>query len=304
METVRKAVAVALDSDGYLAAHRAFRKCSNQQVQILEWVDRSGLLDLAGGSPSVLGVGSGRGDVDLEMIRRLHDQGGVAYDAIDPSRAALEQFSERCHEQLPSGAAARVWFQQSNFEDFEPGRRYDVIHFIHTMYSISDIGTAAAKGYRLLEDDGRLVIICSTDEGINRFKAEVVERLGLPCRTTLPEAQLLVALSELQGSGLQLEIVPSSVSVESCLQQSEEGEQVMSFLLQTDFAKMPAGAQAEVLDVLASHCDEIDGVRSLSQPMLALEVTKQVPNATRQVSFNVRDPHRSLGSLAEVACSS
>ena len=289
-----------LDSKSYLAAHEAFRRYSNQREMVMEWFEQSGLIELGVVAPSVLAVGAGGGDVDVALISEIGQFGAFSYDAIDPNRAALERFRGRC-DSLAAADSRRVWFHHGNFEGFEPGHRYDLIHFIHAIYSISDLSAAVAKAHRLLEDGGRMAIVCSTDEGVNSFKRDALAAIGRPTEgTTVPEAKLLKALSELEGTSMELGMIPSRINVEPCFAKIKEGERVLSFFLQSEFSALPSDAQDEVLGALEKHCIGEVGNRGIAQPMLGISLKKESATAGRRVGMKVSN-RRQLDELEDVA---
>ena len=289
------------DSAGYLAAHEAFRRCSDQREQVCDWFERTGLLEFNAVVPSVLSVGAGGGDIDCELIGMLGRQGAFAYDAIDRSGNALDRFGERCAD-LDPVADGRVWLHESDFEVFEPGHRYELVHFIHVVYALHDPRASMTKAYRQVAEGGCLVLVCSTDEGMNSFKREVFDRVDLPGRAgTVREADLLGALSGLEGAAEEFELIPSSIAVDGCFEGTGDGHRVLSFILQADFDALTPDERDEVLSVLDQHCHQRDGARYLSQPMLGVTVRKRQPAAKRSVTLNVPEC-RSLGALADVAC--
>lgn len=291
-----------LDAKGYLAAHGAFRDYSDQRQNVMGWFGQAALLEGICPSPAVLSVGAGGGDVDIALIRELGGRGPFAYDAIDPNRVALERFRERTGS-LPPADARRVWMHHGPFESFEPGHRYDLIHFVHVIYSMSDLALAVEKAYRLLEDGGKIGIVCSTDEGVNRFKRTALAAIG--CRdvgTSVPEAELLKALTSLEGTRMQLGMIPSRINVEPCLARLPVGDRILSFFLQCDFSALEPADQEAVLVALRRHCTGEPGSRGLEQPMLGITLTKERLGVSRRVAL--LPPGRRLqDDLADVGVS-
>ncbi len=284
----------------YIDAHEAFRRCSNQQRQICDWFERTGLLEAGRDSvvPSVLSVGSGSGDLDCELIGRLECRGGAfVYDAVDPNGVALGRFRDRCGE-LGSALANRVWLYEGCFESFEPRHTYDLIHVLHSIYGMEDVGGMMEKAYRMLSVGGMMGVICSTDDGINCFKREVFEVIDLPGRSgRVCEDVLVGTLSGLEGVSLSFEIIPSEIDVSECFDGTTEGELVMSFILQSEFGRLTPGEQVAALQVLDGHAVERAGRRVLSQPMMGATVRRRSSGGRSELTLNVASAGR-LGQLS------
>lgn len=284
----------------YVDSHEALRRSSNQRQQILDWFDNTGLLQVGSENvvPSVLSVGAGSGDIDCVLIECLERRGGpFAYDAIDPSGAALSLFRDRCGE-MEASMVNRVWLYECGFEHFEAKGSYDLIHFVHAIYGIGDVSKMMQKAFRMLAPGGTLGVICSTDDGVNIFKRNVFEVVDLPGRTgRVCEQALVDSLLKLEGAALDFEIVPSEIDVTECLDGTREGDLLMSFFLQVDFGKLDAGEQIAILQVLFEHAHERDGRMMLNQPMLGITARKRREGHSSRVAMTVREGV-DLGALA------
>lgn len=290
-------------SHDYLTSHEALRRASDQRERVVDWFEESELLNFESVLPSLLSVGCGGGEIDLTIIRELERRGrAFTYDAVDPSGVALERFRERCSGE-DAALAHRVWLHEGKFEDFEPGHCYDLIHFVHVVYGLDDLGPSLNKAYRLLNDGGRMGIVCSTDEGINAFKRAAFSKARLPGRSgRVNDDKLLDVLAELESADLRFEIIPSEIDVTACLEETEHGDQLMSFFLQTDFSQMTADERSELLKVLADcSASGQDGRRILHQPMLGVRVEKRKPSMPQRVALTLRE-RLGIGSFADVAC--
>ena len=296
-QSQRPTIARPLSAQAYLSSHEAFRSSSDQGERIVEWFESSGLLEHSGDVPSVLSVGAGGGDIDALLIEQLDQRNDAfGYDALDPNRSALERFRERCTEMSPH-LANRIWLYEGNFQSFEPHHRYDLIHIVHTVYASGDPREMVEKAYRHLAPGGKMGVICSTDHGVNRFKARAFAEIDLPGRaSTVPEAELLDALGCLSGAQLEIELLPSEIDVTSAMEPDRAGERLLSFFLQTDFPALTTGEQIAVLQALAEEAVADDGRYFIRQPMLCVAVTKNSVSERGRVSLNVRD----MGS-AEIA---
>ena len=292
-------------AERYVDAHEALRRNSNQRRQIFEWFQNTGMLDAGSDKlvPSVLSVGSGAGDIDCGLIDHLEGRGGpFAYDAVDPNAKALSRFRDRCGE-MDYSVANRVWLYECGFEQFEAGHGYDLIHIVHSIYGIGDLGGMMQKAFRLLGTGGTMGVMCSTDEGINRFKRQVFEVIDLPDRAgRVREHALVEALSKLEGAALECEIVPSEIDVTGCMEGTPDGDLLMSFFLQCDFASLEGGEQVAALQVLSEVAHERDGRMLLNQPMMGVTARKRQPGRRGEVSLRVRGTSE-FGRLSKVAAS-
>jgi SAM-dependent methyltransferase len=292
-------------AERYVDAHEALRRNSNQRRQIFEWFQNTGMLEAGCDKvvPSVLSVGSGAGDIDCGLIDHLERRGGpFAYDAVDPNSEALSRFRNRCGE-MDYSVVNRVWLYECGFEQFEAGNGYDLIHIVHSIYGIADVAGMMQKAFRLLGTGGTMGVMCSTDEGINRFKRRVFDVIDLPDRAgRVREHALVDALSRLEGASLQFEIVPSEIDVTGCIEGTPDGDLLMSFFLQCEFESLEGGEQVAALQVLSEVAQERDGRMFLNQPMMGVTARKRQPGRRCEVSLKVRGTSE-FGRLSTVAVS-
>ncbi len=158
---------VPLTDARYLKTHGIYEGRSDQQRLILDWFgDQIAPTLQPDCSFRVLSVGCGSGILDVPIAMRLAKQtDDLHYVGVDPNRIECQAF-----QQLFTDASlnpARLEIVPTTFEDFEATSRFDLIHFVHSLYYMPDPAGALEKARKLLAPGGRLVVFHAPCEALN-----------------------------------------------------------------------------------------------------------------------------------------
>jgi SAM-dependent methyltransferase len=269
---VRPRLSLPLTAEGYAAANEAFRRCwSADREEVLSFLRAHPPSPGAEGL-NVLGIGVGDGSFDLRLIDTLRTLSGevpLSYVAVDPNEAQLDGFRSRVN-----GAPERnthFTFLAVRAEDYAPDRRFDLIHYIHSLYHMPDGEERLVRmSLEHLRPGGRLLIALSSERGgiyqlMQRFWNEIDYSFFT---RGLFGQESLRALFERHGIAYRYELYPQvSIDVSACFEpDSALGRHLLDFLLQADMQRAPESLRQRVLEALAELSQVVDGRRLLPHP--------------------------------------
>ncbi|MGH3997676.1 MAG: methyltransferase domain-containing protein [Pseudonocardiaceae bacterium] len=146
----------------YARTHAAYEAASDQRAGLQAWLPRQlpPLLDAGpphGGEPlRVLGVGVGDGSVDAPLADALAAQGRrVRYTGIEPHAMSAAGFVVRLAA-LPADSLT-VTAVAGEFADHEAAVPADLVHFVHSLYYMADLGATLDHALAMLRPGGLLV---------------------------------------------------------------------------------------------------------------------------------------------------
>ncbi len=268
----RPRLSLPLTAAGYAAANEAFRRCwSADREEVLSFLQAhpptSGTENLR-----VLGIGVGDGSFDLRIIDTLRTlRGGVpiSYVAVEPNEAQLAGFRSRVSGAQEQGT--QFTFLALQAEDYVPDGRFDLIHYIHSLYHMPGAEERLVRmSLEHLRPGGKLLISLSSERGgiyqlMQRFWNEIDYSFftrGLFGQESLRE------LFERNGIAYQYELYPQvSIDVSACFEpDSAQGRHLLDFLLQADMQRAPEPLRQRVLEALAELSRVVEGRRLLPHP--------------------------------------
>ncbi|NP_001003636.1 histamine N-methyltransferase isoform X1 [Danio rerio] len=267
------------DYPRYLKSFELFLERSSEHQCMQDFIHNTlpDILASIGGGRSVfnvMGVGSGAGDIDLEMLAQLHlkhPHVKVDNEVVEPSNDMLYKYKARVSTS-PDLAYINFTWNKMTASEFEkqwqektPEKKMDFIHMIQMLYYVKDPNATVSFFRSLLEKDGKLLIILvSGESGWGKLWTTFRKQL---CYTEMSQC---VTIGEIK-SFLDSEGVPyrkyvllSQMDITECFTEGDqEGELLLDFLTEVkEFSKnAPERLKKEVLDVLR-HPDcskEVDG---------------------------------------------
>jgi SAM-dependent methyltransferase len=231
----------------YAYTHAAYEAASDQRAGLQAWLSRE-LSPLLGAEPlRVIGVGVGDGSVDAPLVAALAADGRqVEYIGIDPHAASVAGFAARLSaldiDSLTVTAVAGA------FADHEAAIPADLVHFVHSLYYMADLGATLDHALAMLRPGGLLLAATAPREPLC-----VLTELLSPCNghrywcaeDVIAElaARRLEVWSETMVAGLDL--------CDVLIDPHGAGEPVLDFLVGGRSAAMTAGVRAQVMAYLA-----------------------------------------------------
>lgn len=243
------AFAPVLTDAQYAESFTAFRKSTNQRELMLAWFTRQlSELRLTSSELSVLSVGCGNGDFDLEIVPSLQSTGKeVHYAAVDPNQVMLNGFKERIDTSAPPRFHTTCF--NCRFEEMQLSQsdRFDLIHFTHCLYFVDDRIGAIKRALSHLKDDGVVLILNSMVAGIQDIRLRYSKpALGKQFATfTGEELRDLLRSEHIEH---EFEVLPGRTEITECfIPGSGTGELLLDFFLDCKTSFLPDELRSDVL---------------------------------------------------------
>lgn len=249
-------------------SHERFEGQSNQQTQILAWLQRFGCEQVDGrlgkaeaaeGVFRVLSVGCGSGILDLPLIQALapkfEGDGKLEYIGIDPNPVACARFREEfCKLKLKQ---AELSVLEDTVESYSHDQTIDLTHVVHALYYFTDPAVSIQTMIQNVAEDGELVIFQAPRAELNLL-ADCFwqDHLQNPIWFSAELEQ------HLQDAGISFtrSRLDAEVDVTQCFDnESSEGRLTLDFIVQSDCQNFPEPIRRQVVDYLQSISRVHDG---------------------------------------------
>ncbi|KTF93856.1 hypothetical protein cypCar_00012259 [Cyprinus carpio] len=119
-----------------------------------------------------MGIGSGAGEIDLEMLAQLHlklPHAKVINKVVEPSNDMLHKYKVRVSTTPDLDYINFTWNKmtaselEKHWQEKNPGEKMDFIHMIQMLYYVKDPEATVSFFRSLLNKDGKLLIILVSD---------------------------------------------------------------------------------------------------------------------------------------------
>jgi SAM-dependent methyltransferase len=147
----------ALTGERYALTHAAYEAASDQRPRLQEWLARALPPLLVGLDPvRVVGVGVGDGSVDAPLAAALAAGGRrVRYTGVEPHAPSAMGFAGRLAALHTASLVPSVVI--GDFADHDAGHPADLVHFVHSLYYVDDLGAALDHALTMVRPGGLLV---------------------------------------------------------------------------------------------------------------------------------------------------
>ncbi|XP_051564773.1 histamine N-methyltransferase isoform X4 [Myxocyprinus asiaticus] len=267
------------DYPRYLKSFQLFLERSSEHQCMQEFIHNTLpdiLASIGGGRPifNVMGVGSGAGEIDLEMLAQLrlkHPHVKVDNEVVEPSIDMLHKYKVRVST-TPNLDYINFKWNKMTASEFEKhwqeknlGKKMDFIHMIQMLYYVKDPEATVSFFRSLLDKDGKLLIILVSGESgwgklWRTFRAQLCNTEISQCVTTGDIKSFL----DDNGIPYRNYELQSQMDITECFTEGDEvGELLLDFLTEViEFSKnAPEELKKGVLDLLR-HPDcskQVDG---------------------------------------------
>ncbi|XP_008401305.1 histamine N-methyltransferase-like isoform X2 [Poecilia reticulata] len=260
------------DDDRYQRSFRLFLERSSEHQCMRDFIHSKlpDILSSIGDGKShlnVIGVGSGAGEIDLEMLNELHKKHpGVTVDneVVEPSSQQLHNYKVLVSQKPELNYIKFTWNKMtaSEFEESwklsETTKKADFIHMIQMLYYVKDPGATISFFQSLLDKNGKLLIILVSGESgwgklWRKYRHELCNTEISQCVTTGDIKSLL----DSKGVSYHSFDLPSQMDITECFTQGDEkGELLLDFLTEVlDFNKTASPELKDGVLELLRHPD-------------------------------------------------
>ncbi len=236
-----------LTGERYALTHAAYEAASDQRPLLQEWLARALPPLLTGCDPvRVVGVGVGDGSVDAPLARALAADGRhVRYLGVEPHAPSAMGFAGRLAALHAETLTPSVVIGE--FADHDAGHPADLVHFVHSLYYVDDLGAALDHALSMVRPGGLLVAATAPLEPLC-----VLTELLCPWGEHRPWfAHDVRDELDLRGLDVHAETLVGHLDVADVLDDPcGRGEAVFDFLVGARTSGMTAPVRAHVLDYL------------------------------------------------------
>ncbi|XP_067891127.1 histamine N-methyltransferase-like isoform X1 [Heterodontus francisci] len=252
------------DLSQYVKSFKLFLERSNEHECMEKFIDEN-LPDIVASigtkgvsSLNVLGVGSGSGKIDFEILGKIqskHPGLSIHNEVVEPNPEQISSYKELVKEKSQGLNISFTWNQISS-EEYEKQRKerneskkFDFIHMIEILYYVESVHHTIKYFHSLLETNGELLIIyASGNSGWHSLQKRFASQF--PSNSLFPDFRKM--LDEM-GMKHRIYELSSDLDITECfIEGNKNGELLMDFLTETlQFMKTaPADLKAEVLQYL------------------------------------------------------
>ncbi|XP_078695813.1 histamine N-methyltransferase-like [Branchiostoma floridae x Branchiostoma belcheri] len=221
-----------------------------------------------GAAVRVLSIGSGSGEVDSAILRKiLQRQSSVYNRVVEPSGEMLKDFKALVQHDTSLDAAVKFdWRQQTAGEYFSEsdGIKFDLAHAVHALYFVDDHDATLRNMWEQLAEGGHLFVLALTDKrGLGKLYHETWnwfphgnDRLTTTLRNSGDVRRSLDSL------GINYVITDEQeqyVNVAECFKEdSEAGRLLLDFLTQTSNVSAHPEMRSKVLEFFLRNSSSVD----------------------------------------------
>ncbi|KAM8933778.1 histamine N-methyltransferase [Pelodytes ibericus] len=258
------------DHSRYVESFRLFLKNSTEHQCMQEFIETKLQLiisSIGNKKPTIdiLGVGSGSGEIDLQMISKIQTAyPGVRInnDVVEPSAEQILSYKERVAKTSGLDNITFNWHKQSSCE-FESQvntekqhKKYDFIHMIQMLYYVKDVQSTMKFFISCLAPNGKLLIILvSGNSGWSTLWKKYGSRLPLNDLCLYITAGDIQDMLTSAGAKYTSYDLRSDMDITECFVEGDRnGELLLDFLTETcDFKKTaPSDLREQILQDLKS----------------------------------------------------
>ncbi|KAM9709581.1 histamine N-methyltransferase-like [Menidia menidia] len=257
------------DDSRYQTAFKLFLERSSEHQCMQDFIHKKLpdiLASIGDGKPhlNVIGVGSGAGEIDLEMLSELRQKHpGVTVDneVVEPSSQQLHNYKVLVSQKKADLDYIKFTWNKMTASEFEEQwkvkqttKKADFVHMIQMLYYVKDPGATINFFHSLLNKNGKLLIILVSEESgwgklWRTYRSQLCNTEISQCVTTGDIKSLL----DSRGVSYQSYELPSQMDITECFTEGDEkGELLLDFLTEVlDFSKTaPPELKAGVLELL------------------------------------------------------
>uniref|UniRef100_A0A4W6DEX8 Histamine N-methyltransferase n=1 Tax=Lates calcarifer TaxID=8187 RepID=A0A4W6DEX8_LATCA len=224
-------------------------------------------------SLDVLGVGSGEGQLDVQMLSLLQS----TFPAV-PITADIVEGSSELTDNFKALVAKTTNLQKIPFawhimisEDYEKQmkaegdmKRFDFIHMIQMLYYVDDLTETIKFYHSLLKNNGRLMIVIETaNGGWDTLWKTYKKELCVDAITEYRSSAEVIACLKSQGLKYEEHIIHNTFDITECFNPSSTtGTRLLNFMTARDhfYQSFTPEIRAGMLDLLRNKCStEKDG---------------------------------------------
>lgn len=266
--------ASSLCHDRYAECFEVYKRLSTEWECMRQWIYNN-LLDSLPHKEniSILSVGSGSGDFDLQLIELVASRfRSVDYVAVEPNKVHSQRFKIRTITYPLQGIRFKI--HTLPFEELRIDTHFDLIHFTHCLYYIPDRARAVLKALNMIVDHGIVLIFHQTPMGINQIQRRFLKRVKGTEKDMFSSKELQDILDR-HHIRYRLNMMDSFLDVSDCLiADSETSRKLISFFLECDTRQLLPEIGQEICRFIKELSCNDQGHSLIFQPIAVFSLFK------------------------------
>jgi SAM-dependent methyltransferase len=190
-------------------------------------------------------IGCGYGNKTIPIIDFIKQYRAVSATAIDPSNELLSIFIKQSEDK-------EIKFVCSTWEEYEIINKFHLITSIHTFYYIDDWEAAIIKMLDSLHSNGVICISIRCNDYLYKFKNHFSKKLFKNAKLERSFEDLQFLMDKI-GLKYKTDFVESQLNIEECLADTERGKNLIEFLLQIPYQKIPDYTKKDIIKYIKQH---------------------------------------------------
>lgn len=204
----------------------------------------------------VLDIGPGNGQVSIPLMARIgHYNANVEYDFHEPEVGMAFNFFQNYFDNGFPHQRLNVYdnLGKDSFACSQPNE-FDLILASHVFYYIPDWEESLVAVYESLARGGVACVMMTSEQGgIHDLRKEFFSSVGHG--EPLSGEKLCRVLDGL-GLPYEAETVSSDLDITDCFHRHDHGDNLISFMLRTNFKELNNGLQRRILEYLSGVAEE------------------------------------------------
>jgi len=157
-----------LEGERYKDGQLIFRRSTNQQQLMLDWLEKHFISQLSPEPIRFLSIGAGTGIFDVPIIQHfLRRDLEIEYEGIDPNEKVLSLLEDSLR--TLAGEKLKVSVVLSDFESYHTLKKFNFILLVHTHYFFRDLGENLQRAWDLLDEGGTIILYSALDIFLSQF---------------------------------------------------------------------------------------------------------------------------------------
>ncbi|XP_019647409.1 PREDICTED: histamine N-methyltransferase-like [Branchiostoma belcheri] len=220
-----------------------------------------------GAALRVLGIGSGSGEVDSAMLKKVLQRHKTVYNrVVEPSGEMLERYKTLVREDKSLGAVTFDWRQQTAEEYFQTKEdtKFHLVHAIQVLYNVEDHHATLRNMWEQVESGGYMLVAMESDHSdLGKLHYKLWDEFGQGDRlkTSLRSSGDVKQWLDARGiSYVTWENINVNFNVTECFKEdSEAGKMLLDFLTLTPYVSSDTKIKSMVLDFIRCNSSLADG---------------------------------------------
>lgn len=305
-------IAPPLENDIYAEFYQLRKNASTMTASTIEWIHNhlKCLLDEMRGKTgsdtlSVLSIGSGEGDIDIEIIQEIWPHLNpqwthLKYDALEPNLTHKNSFVKRLNEKSFDDHIS-VSVHNTSFggvDGFENNESYDFVLLIQVLYYFKAPSEIIQRALAKTKSTGRVIIVHQSAIGIPEIQGEHMLSLKGDKNEFLTTENIKGLLAE-EGNIYRYHNVNAHLDVTECLNKSEVGLKILSFCMECYLHNIPNKKLTRLLQSMRNHAEVKDEGSVLYEPIGVFIIDKDTTSSNVKKIAEDNDPVDDYRQLAQ-----